>query len=31
MLGMLMMPKTLVYVVVAVIAYGLFRKKLAEG
>ncbi len=31
MLGMLMMPKTLAYVAVAVIAYGLFRKKLAEG
>ncbi len=31
MLGMLMMPKTLAYVAVAVIAYGLFRKKPAEG
>ena len=30
MLGMLMMPKTLAYVAVAVIAYGMFRKKPAE-
>ena len=31
MLGMLMMPKTLAYVAVAVIAYGMFKKKPAEG
>ena len=31
MLGMLMMPKTLAYVAVAFIAYGMFRKKPVEG
>jgi len=31
MLGMLMMPKTLAYVAVAVIAYGIFKDKPAEG
>ena len=31
MLGMLMMPKTLAYVAVAVIAYGIFKDKAAEG
>lgn len=31
MLGMLMMPKTLAYVAVAVIAYGMFKDKPVEG